>query len=144
MSVKSESKTTGNYKRVEKYSASIGFKTSTPIRSGQVIIMSSTEQLISSDESATIDVTTYENSGAGNPWGDVDVDKIPIEILNESSSSTKVKSVEKAPPVYFHLLTEQERLVVGMQLSLKLDLNKHIVHYENVSAVCRNPVQIAI
>ena len=56
--------------------------------SSQIIIISSKELPHSSGESSTIDAGTDEIiSGAGksntNPWGDMDVKDIPIEIIND-------------------------------------------------------------
>ena len=55
--------------------------TSTPIKS-QMVIVSSTKMPLSSDDSETIDVGT-ENllDFTKNPWGDLDVNKIPIKLL---------------------------------------------------------------
>ena len=54
-----------------------------PIKS-QMVIVSSTEMPLSSDDSETIDVGT-ENfvDFTRNPWGDLDVNKIPIKIVDD-------------------------------------------------------------
>ena len=60
-------------------------KTSTPVKSEQIIIASGQEVPVSSDESETLDVGVEPN-----PWGEIPVSEIPIEIvdnLNEFSST---------------------------------------------------------
>ena len=86
-------------------------KTSTPVKSQQVLIVSSQEVPVSSDESIIIDVgtemsTLVENQSpikSPNPWGDKGVHEILIEIvdnLNDSEKLTELHGFEKAPPVY--------------------------------------------
>ena len=81
-------------------------KTSTPVKSQQIVIVSSQEVPVSSDESINIDINT-EMSTLGenqlaikspNPWGDKGVHEISIEIvdnLNDSEQSTELNGFEK-------------------------------------------------
>ena len=72
--------------------------TSTPIKS-QIIIMSSQEMAPSSDEPETIDVGTEEIPK--NPFGNFNVDDIPIEIvddLNDLSDDDVIVTATEAPP----------------------------------------------
>ena len=84
-------------------------KSKNPV-SSQIIIISSKELPHSSDESSTIDVGTDEIiSGAGklntNPWGDMDVKDIPIEIVNDlhkcDSNSDDTVMYESTPSSSF-------------------------------------------
>ena len=98
-------------------------KPSTPKKSqdtvsSQIVIVSSKELLMSSDESSTIDVGTecsQPNAGTRNPWGDMDINDVPIEIVDdlifsgdeETTFTDELDIIKKskAPPVMFNLLT---------------------------------------
>ena len=72
--------------------------TSTPIKY-QITIVSSQEMPPSSDESETIDVGTEEIPN--NPFGDMDVDQILIEILddlNDLSDDDVTVTATEVPP----------------------------------------------
>ena len=77
--------------------------TLTPIKS-QTVIMSSCDMPVSSDESETIDVVNDRNI---NPWGDIPVDDIPIEIVDnlhndtDSDSSCDLIDVQTPPLMVF-------------------------------------------
>ena len=54
----------------------------------QIIIVSSKELPLSSDESSTIDVgSEIVTDEISNPWGDMEVDDIPIEIVDNLNFS---------------------------------------------------------
>ena len=50
--------------------------------SSQILIISSKEMPLSSDDSSTIDVGTEQVPSPINPWGDMNVNNIPIEIVD--------------------------------------------------------------
>ena len=86
--------------------------TSTPIKS-QIVIMSSCEMPVSSDESETIDVVNDRiNDRNINPWGDIPVDDIPIEIVDnlhndtDGDSSCDLIDVQTPPPMVFNPLMD--------------------------------------
>ena len=64
------------------YAASKAPLTSTPIKS-QIVIVSSTEMPLSLDDSETIDVGNERAEAVLDPWGDLNVDEIPIEIVDD-------------------------------------------------------------
>ena len=105
-------------------------KTSTLVKSQQVLIVSNQEVLVSSDELMNIDVgtemsTLVENQSpikSPNPWGDKGVHEILIENvdnLNDSEQSTELDGFEKAPPVYFNQLTDEDRIAAAVSFNLK-------------------------
>ena len=78
----------------------------------QIVIISSKELLMSSDESSTctIDVGT-ESLSPVNPWGDMDVQDIPIEIVDhfsDSEDSIQVFDSTQKSKVYFNPLTDED------------------------------------
>ena len=101
-------------------------QTSTPKKSqdtvsSQIVIVSSKELPMSSDESSTIGVGTecsQPNAGARNPWGDMDINDVPIEIVDdlifsgdeETTFTDELDIIKKskAPPVMFNLLTLED------------------------------------
>ena len=68
--------------RTKNYAASKTPLTSTPVKS-QIVIVSSTEMPLLSDDSETIDVGNERAVAVLNPWGDLNVDEIPIEIVDD-------------------------------------------------------------
>ena len=93
-------------------------KTSTPVKLEQIIIASGQEVPVSSDESETLDVGVEPN-----PWGEIPVSEISIEIvdnLKESSSTTQVEQVDAAPVVYFTPLNDEDRIAAGLRFNLVL------------------------
>ena len=93
-------------------------KTSTPkkdpdIIASQIVIISSKELPMSSDESSTciIDVGT-EALSPMNPLGDMDIQDIPIEIVDhfsDSEDSIQVFDSTQKCKVYFNPLTDEDR-----------------------------------
>ena len=79
----------------------------------QIVIISSKELPVSSDESSTctIDVGT-ESLSPVNPWGDMDVQDIPIEIVDhfsDSEDSIQVFNSTQKSKIYFNPLTDEDR-----------------------------------
>ena len=93
-------------------------KTSTPKKDAdnialQIVIISSKELPMSSDDSSTctIDVGTEALSPV-NLWGDMDVQDIPIEIVDhfsDSEDSIQVFDSTQKSKVYFNPLTDEDR-----------------------------------
>ena len=104
--------------RTTEFVQSEGPKTSTPVKSKQVLIVTGDEMPVSSDESATIDVTNYQSQTQyvdKIPWdNDMNVDDIQIEIVSDlNETEIDVKSVvlngyDRAPPVYFYPLGDDD------------------------------------
>ena len=79
----------------------------------QIVIISSKELPMSSDDSSTctIDVGTEAWSPV-NPWGDMDIQDIPIEIVDhfsDSEDSIQVFDSTQKSKVYFNPLTDEDR-----------------------------------
>ena len=130
-------------------------KTSTPVKSHQLLIVSSQEVPVSSDESINIDVgtemtTLVENQSPIkplNPWGDKWVHEISIEIvdkLNDSDNSTELHGIEKAPPVYFNPLTDEDRIVAALSFNLKLHASAHSVNFIGAGIKYKSPPEIYV
>ena len=108
-------------------------KTSTPIKLKQVLIVTGDEMPVSSDESATIDIISTSEKGFNNPWGNMDVNEIPIEIvsdLNDTADDVKsvaLEGVYKAPPTYFNPLTDADHKLAALKFNLIIDPFKQ--HY---------------
>ena len=112
-----------------------------PIKS-QIVIMSSCEMPVSSDESETTDVVNDRNI---NPWGDIPVDDIPIEILEDlhtdSDSSCDVIDVQTPPPMIFNPLSVKQCKMAGLKFFLVLNPSTHMVNNSGVGKMFnRDPV----
>ena len=83
----SDSDSSSNCKKMRSYQPTSHIVTFTPIKS-QIIIMSSKEMPPSSDESEMIDVC----SEMSNPFGNINVDEIPIEIVDHLMDSQQDNS----------------------------------------------------
>ena len=130
-------------------------KTSTPVKSQQVVIVPSQEVPVSSDESINIDAGTEMTTlvekqlpiKSLNPWGDKGVHEISIEIvenLNDSEESTELHGFEKAPPVYFNPLTDDDRIVAALSFNLKLHASAHTVKFIGAGKKCKSPPEIYV
>ena len=67
---------------------------------------------LSSDNSSTIDVSTEKVSSPINPWGDMDVQDIPIEIVDcfsDMEEDLEVPELTKGLQVLFKPLNDEER-----------------------------------
>ena len=120
-------------------------KSSTPKKtqdavSSQIVIVSSKEMPMSSDESSTIDVGTefsQPNSPAlslTNQWGDMDIDDIPIETVDdlmfsgdESTEGLQIIKNSKAPLIVYNPLTVEDCRIAGLKFSLVINGNNHPV-----------------
>ena len=138
-------------RRAIKYVPSTGPKTSTPVKSKLVLIITCDKMPVSSDESVTIDITNTSEKGIKNPWGDIDVNDIPIEIvsdLNDTSvdvESVVLNGVEKVLPVYFNPFGFNDRKLAAMKFNLVIDpIKTHHVKTTGHGNICPSPPKITM
>ena len=114
--------------------------TSTPVKS-QIAIMSSQEMPPSSDESKTIDVGGAECSN--NPFGDMNVEDIPIEIVDDLNDLTgdevMVTEVEEPPICLFSPLSDEDCVCVELKFSFVINPKSHPVKHFGVGKKMSNP-----
>ena len=80
-----------------------GTKTSTPVKSKQIIIKSSQEQPVSSDESVTIDVVNDNDKKVTNLY-DIPLDVMSFKIVDDLSEPADAQE----QVVYFNPLTDDD------------------------------------
>lgn len=113
--------------------------------SGQIIIMPSQEQSPCSSDESMIDVGQEYNTvpQTKNPWGDINVDDIPIEIVddlfdgNESDSddSEADEEIQVEEPgwekcrVTFNPLTDSERIAAAATMFVRLKVQHDSVNF---------------
>ena len=122
--------------------------TSTPIKS-QMVIVSSTEMPLSSDDSETIDVGTEDLVDfTKNPWGDLDVNKIPIEIvdnLHETGDSDITMTLqEKSEEPKFLPLNQEDSRIVGLKFGLTLNKTDHNLKFVGIGNVLSKPPVVTV
>ena len=121
--------------------------TSTPIKS-QLVIISNTEMPLSSDESSTIDVGIEIQPK--NPFGDIDVDMIPIEIVDNLNDTTItaieeiITSVDDAPLCLYNPLTDEDHIIAALKFSLVINSHSHPVWHSGAGLILSKPPQITI
>ena len=120
-------------------------QTSTPVKS-QLVFMSSTEMSFSSDHSFSLDVGKYAHvvdEGDKNPWGEMDVNQIPIEIIDQridsDCSDVVITSECKGKQVRFLPLNEVECKSVALKFSLILNHRGHVDEYAGINTVLPSP-----
>ena len=95
-----------------------------------MVIVSSTEMPLSSDESETIDVGT-ENfvDFTRNPWGELDVNNIPIKIVDDlhetGDSELTITLQEKSEEPRYLPLNEEDCRIVGLKFGLTFNKTDH-------------------
>ena len=105
----SDSDSSSNCKRMRSYQPTSHVVTSTPIKS-QIIIMSSKEMPPSSDESETINV----GSEMSSPFGNINVDEIPIEIIDDlmdsqqDNSEIQVAGLQSNPYIKYQPVDDED------------------------------------
>ena len=110
---------------------------------------------MTSDESSTIDVGTecsQPNAGTRNPWGDMDINDIPIEIVDdlifsgdeETTFTDELDIIKnsKAPPVMFNPLTLEDCQIAALKFSLVINGHSHPVKYSGIRSPCPCPPMI--
>ena len=123
--------------------------TSIPIKS-QIVIMSSKEMPVSSDESETIDVGT--EMALGKVFGDINVDNIPIEIVDDLMNNTEQDSDDtiimtdgaQSVDVCFNPLNDQDRHEVALKFSLVISGATHLVVNKGVGMIMKTPPTVTI
>ena len=104
--------------------------------------MQSNDMPFSSDESV-LDVGVDDNvqDKIFNPWGDMNVNDIPLDIDTDTNSSTKSEPIivkaEKPPDVVFSPLSNIECLNSAKRFYIKLRLSEHTIPFKR----CRFGVQ---
>ena len=117
--------------------------TCTPIKS-QMVIVSSTEMPLSSDNSETIDVGT-ENlvDFTRNPWGDLDVNKILIKIVDHlherGDSELTITPQENSEEPRYLPLNEEDCRIVGLKFGLTLNKTDHNLKFVGIGNVLPKP-----
>ena len=122
--------------------------TSTPKKFGenissQIIIISSKELPLSSDELSSIDVGTEAPSRV-NPWGDMNVPDIPIEIVDHLSDiecdedATTVQRTDKTP-LYFKPMNDDDRKIAALKFNLVINAQTHPVQFQGAGKMCPCP-----
>ena len=111
------------------------------IGSGQIIIMGREGQESSSAEESLIDVGEIEGSPnkTNNPWGDIDVNDIPIEIVedlheeldtSDADEEIEVERPDKNPPqVIFSPLDARERAAAAKKMCVCVQIEENAVQY---------------
>ena len=121
--------------------------TSTPVKS-QIIIASSKEMPPSSDESDTVDVCGPEISKTKNPFGDMNVFDIPIEIVDDfndiSGVDVTVTEVQGPPICLFTPLSDEDWVSVAIKFSLVINSKSHPVTNFGIGKVMSNPPTVSI
>ena len=67
-----------------------------------------------------------------------------MDNLNDSEQSTELNGFEKAPPVYFNPLTDDDRIVVALSFNLKLHASTHSVKFIRSGKKCKSPPEIHV
>ena len=108
------------------------------------MIISSKELQMSSDDSSTtstIDVS-IESAVPVNPWGDMDVKDIPIEIIDHFSNSEDSVQVYDSTPktqVIFKPLTDDDRQIAALKFNLVITGKTHPVKFTGIDKMCPYP-----
>ena len=125
---------------------------STPKKSGkpipsQILIISSKEMPLSSDDSSTIDVATETVPSPINPWGDMNVKNIPIEIVDcfsDKEDEIGVTDVSRGPKILFNPLNDEGQQVAAMKFNLVISAASYPVKFSGVGKPCCSPPMITI
>ena len=111
----------------------------------QITIMQSNDTPFSSDESVLdvgVDDYVQDNHKMFNPWGDMNVNDIPLDIDTDTDSSTKSEPVivkaEKPADVIFSPLSNMECLNSAKNFYIKLRPSKHTIHFKGIGLVFKH------
>ena len=114
-----------------------------------MVIVSSTEMPLSSDNSETIDVGT-ENFGdfTRNLWGDLDVNKIPIEIVDDlhetGDSELTIMLQEKSEEPRYLPLNKEDCRIVGLKFGLTFNKTDHKLAFVGIGNVLLKPPVVTV
>ena len=132
--------------RVRQYNPSpkSGPVTSKPIKS-QIVIMSSQEMPPSSDESETIDVCL---ATVNNPFSDMNVNEIPIEIVDDLNDDSNVEvtvtGVEEPPVCIFKPVSDDDCVAAALNFSLVINAKSHPVQNFGIGEEISSPPNITL
>ena len=133
--------------RMKNYAASKAPLTSTPIKS-QLVIVSSTEMPLSSDDSETIDVSNERADSVLTPWGDLNVDEIPLEIVDDlhqtGNSDLTIVGEESKNEHQFIPHNNNDQKQLGLKFGLALNNTNHLLHFKGVGKHLPNPPVVTI
>ena len=108
--------------------------------------MLSTEMPFSSDDSFSLDVGKYAHvidEGDKNPWGEMDMNQVPIEIIDQridsDCSDVVITSECKGKQVRFLPLNKVQHKSMALKFSLILNHRDHVVEYAGINTVLPNP-----
>ena len=108
--------------------------------------MSSKEMAPSSNESKTIGVGGTECNS--NPFGDMNVEDIPIEIVDDFNDLTgdevMVTEVEEPPVCAFSPLSDEDHVCMALKFSLVINPKSHPVKNFGVGKKMRNPPTVTV
>ena len=141
----SDSDSSSNCKRMRSYQPTSHVVTSTPIKS-QIIIMSSKEMPPSSDESEMIDVA----SEMSIPFGNINVDEIPIEIVDDlmdiqqDNSEIQVTDLQSNPYIIYEPLDDEDQIKAVLKFNLVINSNTHPVKHYGVGDRLSSPPTVTI
>ena len=100
----------------------------------------------SSDKSETIDVGTEEIPN--NPFSDMNVDEIPIEIVDDlndvSDVDVTVTTVEVPPVCVFTPLNDEECVIAALKFSLVINPKSHPVKNVGIGKVMSHPPTVTM
>ena len=148
-----------------------------PISQEQITIIQSNDRPFSSDESVikvlsekhysshndSDDIYCNDIDNKNNPWGDMDIQEIPLDIkheeldvmsdnasINSSSSSSSssgspiITGVEKAPGVIFSPLSNIDCLNAAKKFHIKMRPSDHIVSHRGIGFVFKHKPVVTV
>ena len=121
-------------------------KTSTPVKLKQIIIVSSQEQQVSSDESVTIDVVSPVSplSPKVSNLNNILLDEMSIEIIDDLNDKWQTSAENCKPPVmYFNPLTDVDRYQAVLKFNIKVGPS-HMVKTSGNSTVCHTHLKFSL
>ena len=113
----------------------------------QITIMQSNDTPFLSDElvlDVGIDENVQETDKILNPWGDMNVNDIPLDIETDTDTDSSTKSepitvkTEKPPDVVFSPLSISEHLNSAKRFYIKLRPSEHTIHFKGTDLVFKH------
>ena len=85
-----------------------------------------------------------------NPWGDMEIDEVPIEIVDdlifsgdeESTEGLQITKKSKPPLLLYNPLTAEDHRIAALKFSLVINGKKHSVRYSGIRSPCPCPPMI--
>ena len=104
---------------------------------------------LSSDDYETIDVGTKDLvEFTRNPWGDLDVNKIPIKIVDDlhdtGDSKITITLHEKSEEPKFLPLNQEDHRIVGLKFGLTLNKTDHNLKFVGIGNVLPKPPVVTV